>query len=162
VPVPPEPSHHEEAPIPPEPRISRSGDALILEGLAALPLDLCIKSGRPATNVIKASLRDPRHPMTWFGKRPEIEVGLCRKHYENHSVAAALTWSVFGVGMILLVVSALTMSFFSVVVAMIAIGISGIFRAASPITSPDATEDFATIYGVSEKIPADLPGYEES
>lgn len=100
--------------------------------------------------------------MTWFGKRPEIEVGLCRKHYENHSVAAALTWSVFGVGMILLVVSALTMSFFSVVVAMIAIGVSGIFRAASPITSPDATEDFATIYGVSEKIPADLPGYEES
>lgn len=159
-PVPPEPVH-EEPQNSTEPRISRNGDALILEGSPVLPLDICIKSGRPATNVIKASLRDPKNPKTWFGKQPLLEVGLCRKHHENHSVAVALTWSVFAVGSILLVVSVLTLSFLSVIIGLAAVGVSGIFRAASPINSPDATESYATVYGVSESILSQYPNYEE-
>lgn len=158
VPVPPEPHHEEPAS---EPLISRSGDTLILEGNPMLPTDVCIKSGRPATNLIKASLRNPKNPMTWFGKRPTVQVGLCRKHYENHSVAVALTWSLFGVGLILLVVGAITLSFFSVIVGMVVAGISGMFRAASPISSPDATEDYATVYGVTESVLALYPNFEE-
>lgn len=107
------------------------------------------------------SLRNPRNPLTWFGKRPRIEVGLCRKHFENHSVAVALTWSVFAVGLILLIVSVLTVSLFSGLIGLTAVGISGIFRAASPVTSPDACDGYATVYGVSEKVLAELPGYEE-
>ncbi|MDF1825025.1 MAG: hypothetical protein P1U68_10310 [Verrucomicrobiales bacterium] len=133
-----------------------------MENYPDLPTDICLKSGRPATNQIVVSLRNPRNPLTWFGKRPEIEIGLCRKHYENHSVAVALTWSLFGVGMILLVVSVLTFSYFSILVGLVTIGVSGIFRAASPVTSADATEDFATVEGVSEKVLDLFPSYEDT
>ncbi len=160
VPVPPEPVHEDpQAPL--APRISRNGAALILEGNPALPLGVCIKSGRPATSVIKASLRNPKNPRTWFGRRPVVEVGLCRKHYENHSVALALTWSVFAVGSILLLVSVLTMSLFSVIIGLLAVGVSGIFRAASPIHSPDASDDYATVYGVADFVLDQYPSYEE-
>ena len=159
-PVPPEPAY-EEPPQEILPRISRNGDSLILEGNPAIPTDLCLKSGRPATNTLTVSLRNPRNPMTWFGKRPKIEIGLCRKHYENHSVALALTWSLMAVGAILLVVSVLTFSFLSALVGLAAIGISGIFRAASPVTLVDATDSFATIDGVAEPVLSQFPSYEE-
>lgn len=159
-------------PVPPEPIVEepvsstvpgafRDGDAMILEGGYMPPKDVCIKSGRPATRSRVVALRNPRNPITWFGRRPKLEVGLCRKHYENHSVAVALTWSLLGLGAVLLLVGIVTFSPLSGLLGLVLAGISGFFRAHSPITSPDASEDFATVYGVAENILNQLPPYED-
>ncbi len=85
--------------------------------------------------------------MTWFGKRPRLEVGLSRKHFDNHNVAVALTWSVLAVGAIVLVTGVLSFSIITAVFGLVAMGVAGLFRACSPVTSPDATEKYATVSG---------------
>ncbi len=158
VPVPPEPvsEHHARVPAPVV-IFYRSGNHLVIEHGAAIPTEWCIKSGRPAFKVIEVSLRDPANPKTWFGSRPLIEVGLCRKHYEDHSVAVTLTWSVLALGFILLAVGILAAGIVSAILGVIAIAGSGFFRATSPVTSPDATDLRATVFGAGEGYLKRLP-----
>jgi hypothetical protein len=52
-----------------------------------------------------------------------------------------------------------TMSWLTIAVGVIAMGISGVFRATSPLTSPDATEERATVIGAS---PAYLKSFKEA
>ena len=40
---------------------------------------------------LAVALRHPRQPSTWFGARPVLEMGLCRKHRDDRSVAVALS-----------------------------------------------------------------------
>ncbi|MEM9015958.1 MAG: hypothetical protein AAGC68_03010 [Verrucomicrobiota bacterium] len=160
-PVPPEPVAAEDLQAPlGVPKASRYGNQLVLENEPILPTDICIKSGRPASRTMIVNLRDPRNPKTWFGKRPQIEVGICRKHHENHSVSVSLTWSVAAIGFLLLVVGGTTMSLFSLILGIVSLAFSGIFRAASPVTSRDATDSFATVDGVSSKVLEQFPDYE--
>lgn len=100
-----------------------------------LSTESCIKCGKPSRHIDLAKLRSPSDPRTWFGKRPEMNVGLCRKHHENHIVAVALTWSILIVGAVLLLAGIFSMSLVSIVVGLFAMGVSGIFRATSPVTS---------------------------
>lgn len=132
------------------PRCYREGKFVVVVYGAAIPTATCIKCGRPAKKEVTTGLRHPSNPVTWFGKRPTLEVGLCRKHHENHAVAVALTWSILGVGVLLLIAGALTFSLVSCLLGVIAIVACGFFRASSPVTSDDATDDHATIAGAGE------------
>ncbi len=147
-------------PIPPDPELLameksvvpscyRMGDTIVVENGGNPPVDYCIKSGRPAQKVVSASLRNPLSPMTWFGKSPMIDVGLSRKHYDSHLIAVALTWSFFGIGLLILVSGIVSMGWVSCLVGVLATGISGVFRATSPVTSKSATEEYAEIKGAS-------------
>ena len=153
-PVPPEPTETEfdqELQYPQfQPRCHKEGKYVIVENGATIPVHACVKCGRPAKTAVSTGLRQPSNPLTWFGKRPRMDVGLCKQHHENHSVAVALTWSFVGVGAILVVAGALTLSIASIVLGLVAITVSGIFRASSPVTSADATEDHASIAGTCE------------
>lgn len=135
----------------------RSGRTLVIENGASIPTDFCIKSGRPAVKTLEISLRCPAKPATWFGKRPRLEVGLCRKHLDNHHVSVALTWSVLAVGAIVFVTGVLSFSVITAAVGLLAIGISGLFRATSPVTSRDATEEYATVDGAGAAYLKHLP-----
>ncbi len=158
VPVPPEPAMEHQTQMPaPAMKFYRSGNHLVIEHQASLPTEWCIKSGRPAWKVIGVSLRNPADPRTWFGARPVIKVGLCRKHYENHTVAVALTWSVLALGFILLAVGVLAAGMVSAILGLISIAVSGFFRATSPVTSPDATDLRATVFGAGEGYLKHLP-----
>ena len=149
-PVPPEPVQFIEV-VPPaaEPLMVsyRDGKDLVIENGASIPTDFCIKSGRPAVKTLEISLRNPANPTTWFGKRPRLEVGLCGKHLDDHHVAVALTWSLLAVGAIVLVTGILAFSVITAVVGLLSMGISGLFRATSPVTSRDATDEYATVDG---------------
>ncbi|MEQ1839392.1 MAG: hypothetical protein ABL994_03190 [Verrucomicrobiales bacterium] len=158
VPVPPEHMMENPALIPaPAVTFYRSGNHLVIEHGASIPTEWCIKSGRPVYKVIEVSLRNPANPKSWFGSRPVIEVGLCRKHYEDHTVAVALTWSVLALGFILLAVGILAAGMLSSILGVIAIAGSGFFRATSPVTSPDATNLRATVFGAGEGYLKHLP-----
>ncbi|MEX2581355.1 MAG: hypothetical protein WD342_20025 [Verrucomicrobiales bacterium] len=90
------------------------------------------------------------NPLTWFGKCPRIDVGLCRRHHENHLVAVTLSWSLLGLGLLLLAAGAMTTSLLSCLVGLAAVIAAGLFRASSPVRSADAREDYATIAGTGE------------
>jgi hypothetical protein len=157
-PVPPEPSL-ELVPDAPAPLVTfhRSGRNIVVENGASIPTTSCIKSGRPVFKTMEVSLRNPANPKTWFGRRPAVEVGLSRKYYENYIVAVALTWSFLGVGALVLTAGIFALSPLTVVVGLIATAVSGVFRATSPVTSPDATETYATIAGAGDAYLKRLP-----
>ncbi|MAS97044.1 MAG: hypothetical protein CMO55_27960 [Verrucomicrobiales bacterium] len=152
-PVPPEPveiAPQSEEKLESTPSCYRSGRKIILENGGAVPTDHCIKSGRRASKQVAISLRNPKNPKTWFGKQPVVNVGLSKKHHENHVVAVALTWSTLAVGALVLLAGILTLSLASCFVGIVAIAVSGIFRAYSPVTSIDATPEYATIEGAGD------------
>lgn len=156
------PSHLQ--PVPPDPELLkqqeeaadlipdrfRSGDSLVITNGAQIPTDMCIKTGKPSRKLVEVHLRNPANPKTWFGKTPSLEVGLSRKAYENHLVALSLTWSTLGIGALLLAVGIISLSVVSCLIGMAAMAFSGVFRAYSPVSSRDATEEYATITGASE------------
>lgn len=133
------------------PRAYRDGNKLVIENDPALPARVCIKSGRPAAREIEVTLRDPKNPMTWFGKRPTIIVGLTRREYDNHRVAITLTWATLSVGGLLLVAGLFTAELATIIVGLLAMAGAGVFRATSPVTSPDAREGGATIHGACQE-----------
>lgn len=157
-PVPPEPSM-EVVPPAVEPLMAcyRVGENVIVENGAPVPTAICIRSGRPSCRTLEITLRNPADPRTWFGPRPRLEVGLCRKYYEDHFVAVALTWSVLAVGAIMLTAGLLSHSAVTAVVGFLAMGVSGFFRATSPVTSPDATATRATLVGAGPIFRNHLP-----
>ncbi|MDF1741293.1 MAG: hypothetical protein P1U86_19190, partial [Verrucomicrobiales bacterium] len=131
------------------PACYRIGDTMVVENGGNPPVDFCIKSGRPATKVISASLRNPMNPKTWFGKCPRIEVGLSSQEHDSHLIAVALTWSLFGIGLLILVSGIVSLSWASCLVGLLTTGVSGVFRAKSPVVAKDATEAYSEIKGAS-------------
>jgi len=130
--------------------ITRSGNLLYLSPDSEVATDTCICCGKRATRTVRKSLRNPKKPTTWFGKQPTYEFGLCRKHAEESSVAVALTFSVLAIGTLLLVAGAVTISPLTIVVGLLAVLTSGVFRARTPVFSPDAEEDRVAVAGVGE------------
>jgi len=100
---------------------------------AELPTSICAKSGKPAVRVVSKRMRDSLNPLTWFGKRPEVKIGLCRKEYENRLVAISLTWALFGLGIFLLAMGILNVEVSFIAIGSILVLISGVFRARVPI-----------------------------
>lgn len=148
VPVPPEaPPAQSPAFFAPPPSRFVSGSELVLEHGAAVPVGSCIQCGRPACGSRAVALRHPRQPSTWFGARPVLEMGLCRKHRDDRSVAVALTWSFLSIGVLLVAIGAVTFSPVSVLIGLLAIGGSGWFRAASPVVATLITETRTVISG---------------
>lgn len=140
LPAPPVPPHHltpvppdPELLPPPEPNVYRRGPLLVIEDGAALPQTLCVRCGQHAVHSWTIHPRNPRKPLTWFGHCDGLEVGLCRKHREDHTVAVASTWSMLALGCLLAVVGVITVSVATILVGLFAMALSGIFRAGSPI-----------------------------
>lgn len=165
IPSSPDSLHHIE-PVPPaaEPYMAsyRRGRFLIVLNGASLPCRLCIKSGRPAVKTVEIALRNPTNPLTWFGKRPRLEVGLSRKHLDNHRVAVALTWSVLGLGALMVITGAVTRSPVTILAGSFAMAISGLFRALSPVTSSSASADYLEVAGAGEAFLKQLPAPPQS
>lgn len=151
VPVPPEAS---AAPMTetttlhaPPPSLYVSGSELILEHGAVIPVGSCVKCGRPACGSSAIALRNPRLPGTWFGARPTLEMGLCRKHRDDRSVAVALTWSFLAIGALLVAVGAMTFSFVSIGIGIVAMAGAGWFRAATPVVATLVTDTRTVLSG---------------
>ena len=148
VPVPPE---REGFPPPSAtdaiPACHRRGDELLLLHGAPLPTERCIRCNRQVATVRNYTLRDRRNFRTWFSRGPDLAVGLCRKHEEEHAIAVALTWSVLAVGAMLLMVGVLTSGFLMVACGFLAVACSGFFRAGSPVGSPEASENRIVVSG---------------
>jgi len=141
-----------------KPSLSIEGTDVILEHGAELPTEFCIKCGRPAVRIVHKSLRDPRKPRTWFGNRKRIPIGLSKKHHENRLIALTLTWPVLAIGILLLVTGAVTLSYLEVGIGAVLALASGVFRAASPVWSPENGEDRVVIRGTGEGFRRKLAG----
>lgn len=142
-----------------DPAIVIEGDDLILENGAPMPADGCVKCARPATHTIDKKLRNPRNPLTWFGKRYHLQIGLCKKHRENYLIAQALTWSVLGLGAILLVVGIATLHWISILVGLLLLAVSGVFRALVPVWSDSVEARRVVIRGCGEPYLDELRKY---
>ncbi|MCG8598670.1 MAG: hypothetical protein MI807_00820 [Verrucomicrobiales bacterium] len=132
------------------PSAYRMGRSLVLENDPILPTDMCIKSGKRAFRSTEIALRNPRNPMTWFGKQPTVVAPLGRKEFDDRRVAVALTWAILGVGALLTVAGIASLSFLTIGVGILAMAASGIFRAASPVTAAEASEGRVVIRGASK------------
>ncbi len=161
LPSPPSDPRRTPEPVPPaaEPYMAsyRKGRSLIVLNGASIPCGYCIKSGRPAVKTLEISLRNPANPMTWFGKRPRLGVGLSRKPLDNHRVAVALTWSVLAIGGLMLVTGIATRGLFAAGIGVLAMAVSGLFRALSPVTSRSTSADYLEIDGAGEAFLKHLP-----
>ncbi|NLT69692.1 MAG: hypothetical protein GXX91_03230 [Verrucomicrobiaceae bacterium] len=135
----------------------RKGRSLIVLNGASLPCEYCIKTGRPAVKTVEIALRNPANPLTWFGRRPRLEVGLSRKPLDNHRVAVALTWSVLAIGGLMLVTGIASRSLFAAGIGGVAMAVSGLFRALSPVTSRSASPDYLEVDGAGEAFLKHLP-----
>lgn len=144
------------------PLIFRTGGELVLENGAVLPSGSCVKCGRPSAVVLSCGLRDRRRPRSWFGARPRIMAGLCRKHREDHAIAVALTWSMLGVSVVLLVSGILTANLVTLVLAVVVSACSGFFRAGSPFSAPVAEENRVVLVGAGETYLKKIPAQPES
>ncbi len=132
------------------PVIRIDGEALVLEHGAVLPQECCVKCGRPAKKTIRKQLRNPTNPLTWFGKREQMELGLCRKHHENRMIALALTWSCLVIGVAVLVGGAINLDPVLTGIGAIFAGVSGVFRACYPCRLKESDEEKLVIGGVGE------------
>jgi hypothetical protein len=149
-PVPPEPQSQDDLPY-------RREGKLFLPETASLPLQHCICCGRPALKTVKKAIRNPRDPRTWYTRQRVIEIGLCKKHAEDSSVAIALTCSLMAAGLLLAVTGALTMSIETIVIGVLIALISGVFRAGKPISSPAPGLGDVELNGVAESYVRQFP-----
>ena len=144
---------------PPEPfaRYYRSENEIIIENGAKIPTAFCIRSGMPSDRTFEVSLRNPADPLTWFGRRPTVTVGLSRRHFEDHSVAVALTWYFLAVGALLFAVGLIVLSTVSLTLGLLGMGVAGCFRASSPVSSPDVSPERTIICGAGDEYLKRIP-----
>ena len=133
------------------------GKTLCVPEGAALPTEWCVRSGRPSEKVVTISVRNPRNPKTWFTRQTKIDVGLCKKHLEDYRVAVALTFSMLGLGALLLVVGLINLNIITILVGLIATGISGFFRARNPVYRSEPEGWVLKLKGAGEKFLSHLP-----
>jgi len=141
----------------PSPTVHREGDAVVVEHGGLLPSETCIRCGRPAKREVAIALRHPAKPTTWFGRRPIVDFGLCRSHFENRMVFVALTWSTLGVGVLLLLAGIVVLSAWTCAFGAALMAIAGVFRASFPVTARDADDYRIGIHGAGEAFLRRLP-----
>ncbi len=122
-----------------------------------LPTDICICCTRNSRRTIQKTLRNPKNPFTWFGKTTSLEIGLCKIHGDAYFVALSLTYSLFIMGAVLLVVGLFSLSLTTIVVATIFLSICGLFRARLPITSPNPKSELVEVRGAGPVMLSRLP-----
>lgn len=122
-----------------------------------LPLDQCIRCGNPPSRTVLKAIRHAKSPRTWFGKVPKVEVALCRKHYDDLRVARALTWSLLGLGVLLIVVGAVSYSFLTMGFGILVALASGFFRARETIQGRDVGNEIYEIRGACDSFVRRLP-----
>ena len=149
-PVPPEPQSQEESPY-------RIGERLYLPESAQLPMELCVCCGRPAIKSVRKAVRSPRNPLTWYTRRPVLEVGLCKKHSEDNSVAITLTYSFFAIGVILLATGGFTLHFPTLIIGGLMAVLSGVFRARKPIWGTLSNGDEVCLRGIADRYLVQIP-----
>lgn len=134
----------------------QEGKLMVPRG-AVLPTDICVCCTRKPRKTISKALRNPKNPTTWFGNTTSLEIGLCKKHGEAYNVALALTFSLLGLGVFILALGLYSMSIAAIVLGAIALSICGLFRARSPITSPNPNSELLEVRGVGAMILYRLP-----
>ena len=132
-----------EQPLP-SPAISppwRHDRVLYLPDGARLPTDTCIHCGHKAVKVISKSIRNPWNPATWFSRQTIVDIGLCKKHKDDNNVGKALTYSVLIIGLLAIVVS-------------------GIFRARTLIYTSNTNVEPLPIKGAAASYLEQFPSFE--
>ncbi|MAS96448.1 MAG: hypothetical protein CMO55_24935 [Verrucomicrobiales bacterium] len=148
-------SHIEVVPSEPQPEMQmeptayRMGESLYLQEGAGLPTERCICCGKKSVKTVSKALRTPLKPMTWFGKTKTVEFGVCKEHKESNAMGSALTYSALIVGILILVVGAVSLSFATIFVGMLAVAVSGVFRARMPVYTADPSVEPVEIKGHS-------------
>lgn len=133
----------------PDPQVYRMGDLLYLEEGAVLPTERCICCGKKSVKTVTKYLRTPANPKTWFGKTKKVEFGVCREHKESCAMGTALTYSALMVGILILVVGAISLSIVTILVGLLAMAVSGVFRARMPIYTANPSVEPVEIKGHS-------------
>ncbi|MCB1088248.1 MAG: hypothetical protein KDM63_14460, partial [Verrucomicrobiae bacterium] len=141
---------HESSASPIPPRITLDGGTIVVEGDQPLPTHWCVKCGRPSHKLARISLRNPANPISWYASRPKIEVGLCRQHNENHAVAQALSWSMLGVGCLIVLGSVISISGIGIAIGLGLMFFSGLVRSSYPLSSKITTYDYYQVDGSCE------------
>lgn len=151
--------------IPPEPErfplAYRYEGRLYIEEGADPPVEHCICCGRKSAKTIRKALRNPRNPLSWFGKTTPVSMGLCRRHADNNNIGIALTWSLLAVGVLLVGTGIATMSIPAMAVGVVAATGSGIFRAIMPVHVASVRTEPIEIRGFSPKYLEKVPEYAE-
>lgn len=149
-------------PVAPESRQSaegpyRIGERLYLPESARLPLDHCVCCGKPAIKAVRKAVRNPRDPRTWYTRQPVVEIGLCRKHTEDNSIAIALTYSLIALGVILLVTGGYALHLPTLIIGGLAASISGIFRARKPVWGTLSSPEEVCLHGIANPYLVQIP-----
>jgi len=135
----------------------RIGEMLYLPESARLPLDHCVCCGRPAIKSVRKAVRNPRDPRTWFTRQPVVDIGLCKKHTEENSIAIALTYSLVGLGVILLLTGAIALHLPTLITGGLAASISGVFRARKPVWGTLSGPEQVCLRGIANPYLVQIP-----
>jgi hypothetical protein len=99
--------------------------------------------------------------MTWFTKQTAIDVGLCKKHLDDRRVAVALTFSLLGLGALLLIIGIINLNPITIFVGLIAAGVSGFFRARTPVYRSEPEGWVLKVEGAGDRFLNQLPSEDE-
>ena len=138
---------------------SRGGALHVPEG-TEVPTDSCVRCGRPSKEVISKMVRKPLNPLTWYTKQTAINIGLCKKHIEDRKVGVALTYSLLGLGVIFVIAGAISISIGMIAFGLVAIVVSGYFRARIPIYRSEPEGWILKVEGAGKGFLKQLPVYE--
>ena len=151
-----------EQPLP-SPAISppwRHDRVLYLPDGARLPTDTCIHCGHKAVKVISKSIRNPWNPATWFSRQTIVDIGLCKKHKDDNNVGKALTYSVLSIGVIIFITGVVTVGIVTLIIGLLAIVVSGIFRARTLIYTSNTNVEPLPIKGAAASYLEQFPSFE--
>lgn len=150
-----------EPPVEPEQRYPFHIDGILFYPTESeLPTDICIKSGRAPVATVTQSIRHAKSLATWYLPCPKVEIALSKKHLDDHRVAHALTYSLLGLGLLLVVVGAATLSFVTLGIGLVTAVLSGVFRARASIQGWNRGEGIYQIAGAHDSYIHRLPEHE--
>lgn len=145
-----------QEPISHFPMFRHDGKLYISEG-AELPSAICINCGKPSVKVVRKALRNPYNPLTWIGKMPRMDAGLCKRHNEGFMIMRALAFSLLGVGLLIFTVGLVNLGIGSILIGALTMFLCGIFRSLKPIWSPNTRVEPMEIRGAGKPFRAIYP-----
>ena len=138
----------ENEPQPVEPAIYRKGKDLVLVGGAALPSNVCIKSGTNPNAVISVGIHNPFKPQTWFGGHKAV-IGLDRASQEKYRLQQTTAFALIGLGALMLPLG--IFSGIATAIAGLILLIAGfVVRSLIPVWSLKSEKDSIVIRGCGE------------
>ena len=146
----------EQNPVSQLPMFRHNGKLYISEG-AELPSAICINCGKPSVKVVRKALRNPYNPVTWIGRMPRVDAGLCKQHNESFNIMRALAFSLLGVGLLIFIVGVVKLAIGSILVGLLTMFFCGIFRSLKPIWSPNTRIEPIEIRGTGKPFRALYP-----